>query len=60
MQSMAAGETMLSAYRAYELKKLKADYAAMIKNKDNNQKALGNVKGKPQDDEDAFLLGFDS
>lgn len=60
MQSMAAGETMLSAYRAYELKKLKADYAALIKNKDNSQKALGNVKGKPQDDEDAFLLGFDS
>lgn len=60
MQSMATGETMLSAYRAYELKKLKADYAALIKNKDNSQKALGNVKGKPQDDEDAFLLGFDS
>lgn len=60
MQSMATGETMLSAYRAYELKKLKADYAALIKNKDNSQKSLGNVKGKPQDDEDAFLLGFDS
>lgn len=60
MQSMAAGETMLSAYRAFELKKLKADYAALIKNKDNSQKALGDVKGKPQDDEDAFLLGFDS
>ena len=60
IQSMASGETMLSAYRAYELKKIKSDYAALIKNKDNSQKALGDVKGKPQDDEDAFLLGFDS
>ena len=60
IQSMAAGETMLSAYRGYELKQLRAEKAAAEANQKNKNKALGSVKDGNLGDEkpDPILEGF--
>ena len=60
IQSMAAGETMLSAYRVYELKQLRAEKAAAEANQKNKNKALGSVKDGNLGDEkpDPILEGF--
>ena len=60
IQSMAAGETMLSAYRGYELKQLRAKKAAAEANQKNKNKALGSVKDGNLGDEkpDPILEGF--
>nr|DAR49017.1 MAG TPA: hypothetical protein [Caudoviricetes sp.] len=60
IQSMAAGETMLSAYRGYELKRLRAEKAAAEANQKNKNKSLGSVKDGNLGDEkpDPILEGF--
>ena len=64
----AQGETLLSAYRAYELKQLREQISnqtneinALKKNQSNKQKSTGRLSGKGGNDEmDAFLDGFNS
>ena len=60
IQSMASGETMLSAYRGYELKQLRAEKAAAESNQKNKNKSLGSVKDGSLGDEkpDPILEGF--
>lgn len=62
------GESLLSAYRAYELKQLKDQITtytneinALKKNQTNRQKTTGSLTGKGGNDTtDAFLDGFNS
>ena len=51
---------MLSAYRGYELKQLRAEKAAAEANQKNKNKALGSVKDGNLGDEkpDPILEGF--
>ena len=64
----AQGETLLSAYRAYELKQLREQISnqtneinALKKNHSNKQKSTGSLTGRGGNDEmDAFLDGFNS
>ena len=66
IQRAEQGETLLSAYRAYELKQLRDQISnqtneinALKKNHSNKQKTTGSLTGKGGNDQlDAFLDGF--
>lgn len=61
LDMVEAGENVLSAYRAYENKQLKAELAAARQNAKNRETVVGSMQGDGKGEEpDDFLAGFDS
>ncbi len=58
--AIAEGESPLNAYRAYELRQLKAELAALKKTTENRRKSTGSLQGDAPEETDDFLMGFDS
>ena len=58
--SAAAGEPLISAYRAWENRELKAKLAEMEKQQQTRSKAIGSMEGAGEAQSDPFLQGFDA
>lgn len=58
--AVAEGESPLNAYRAYELRQLKTELAALKKTAENRRKSTGSLQGDAPEETDDFLMGFDS
>lgn len=58
--SAAAGEPLISAYRAWENRELKTKLAEMEKQQQTRSKAIGSMEGAGETQSDPFLQGFDA
>lgn len=58
--SAAAGEPLISAYRAWENRELKTKLAEMEKQQQTRSKAIGSMEGAGEAQSDPFLQGFDA
>ena len=57
-EKVRAGEDIVSAYRAYENRKLREELAALKTEQKNRAASLGSVRGAGEDEYDEFLEGF--